>query len=78
MLWLWLWLCLLLMWFVWKTAEEKAEREESLHQGREQRKEERGAAGKWFYNYEGRVQVEWKLLVVLYVSSLKERRADPK
>lgn len=37
-----------------------------------------GSAGKWFYNYEGRVQVEWKLLVVCDVSSLKERRADPK
>lgn len=65
------------MWFVWKAEEEKAEREESLHQGRQQ-KRRKGSAGKWFYNYEGRVQVEWKLLVVCDVSSLKERRADPK
>lgn len=60
------------------SRREGGEREQSLHQGREQRKEEGGAAGKWFYNYEGRVQVEWKLLVVCDVSSLKERRADPK
>lgn len=59
------------------SRREGGEREESLHQGREQ-KSRKGSAGKWFYNYEGRVQVEWKLLVVCDVSSLKERRADPK